>query len=125
MATASERTMKWRRAHKDIVRATDRAWRYRKCVEWKLAVLSHYGPQGKCQCSWPGCEVVDPDMLVLDHIQNDGAADRRGQGVTRMKGGWGTYYKLVRMGFPAGFQTLCHNHNWKKEIMRRREARIS
>ena len=33
-------------------------------------------------------------------------------------------YKARRKaGFPDGFQTLCHNHQWKKELMRRREQR--
>jgi len=29
--------------------------------------------------------------------------------------------KLKRDGYPEGLQTLCHNHQWKKEILRRRE----
>jgi hypothetical protein len=29
--------------------------------------------------------------------------------------------KLRREGYPAGSQTLRHNHQWKKEILRRHE----
>jgi len=42
----------------------------------KLEVLSHYG-HGKLQCAWPGCNVVDVDMLSLDHINNDGGKERK------------------------------------------------
>jgi hypothetical protein len=83
----------------------------------KIEVLSHYGPDGKLQCCWPGCEVADIDMLSLDHVRNDGAKDRN---THRGAGGVVLYQRLLRAGFPDGFQTLCHNHQWKKELMRRR-----
>jgi hypothetical protein len=28
------------------------------------------------KCAWPGCKVVDLDMLTLDHIKNDGHKHR-------------------------------------------------
>lgn len=86
-------------------------------AETKLLVLSHYGPNGKLQCSWPDCTVIDPDMLSLDHVNNDGSKDRAGS----CPGGVQFYVKLKGKGFPEGFQTLCHNHQWKKELMRRRK----
>jgi hypothetical protein len=73
-----------------------------------------YGTLG---CCWEGCSIVDPDMLTLDHINNDGNVTRKGS----YKGGVSFYAKVKRDGFPEGFQTLCHNHQWKKEILRRRE----
>jgi hypothetical protein len=27
----------------------------------KLDVLAHYGPAGQLRCSWPDCQVIDPD----------------------------------------------------------------
>jgi hypothetical protein len=81
-------------------------------------VLGHYSPGDNPQCSWPGCEVVDVDMLGIDHINNDGHTQRKLQGSSAT--GSQMYYRLKREGFPAGFQTLCMNHNTLKEILRRR-----
>lgn len=76
-------------------------------------------PNGECKCSWEVCVVCDLDMLSLDHINNDGAEEKRnGRGSGR-----GLYTKLKKAGFPEGFQTLCQNHQWKKENVRRREQR--
>lgn len=85
----------------------------------KVEVLTRYGRAGRCQCSWDGCDVVDPDMLSLDHINNDGAKEKR-----EGRSGTGLYLRVVRENFPKGFQTLCHNHQWKKEILRRRQIWI-
>jgi len=82
----------------------------------KLRVLTHYGKDGKLLCCWEGCTVVDPDMLTLDHVNNDGASDRKAKGT-------GTYRQIEKCGYPDGFQTLCCNHQWKKEVLRRRSAR--
>lgn len=84
----------------------------------KMRVLSHYGKDGKAQCCWEGCEVTDLDMLSLDHMNNDGAKDRKIRGSGQM-----LYFSMEKEGLPEGFQTLCHNHQWKKEIVRRREAK--
>jgi hypothetical protein len=79
----------------------------------KRETLSHYGPNGVAKCSWEKCGVRDLDVLTLDHIKNGGAEDRR-------QNGYRTYRRLRGEGYPEGFQTLCHNHQWKKEILRRR-----
>lgn len=84
----------------------------------KIRVLTHYGKSGKLQCCWIRCTVCDPDMLSLDHLDNDGAEARK----SGYEGcGSGLYRKVEREKYPEGFQTLCHNHQWKKELMRRRE----
>lgn len=83
----------------------------------KLQVLSHYGPAGEPRCSWLGCEVSDIDMLTLDHLGDGGNCDRRNTG---KGGGCATYSYLRSSGFPDGFQTLCMNHQLKKDILRRR-----
>lgn len=87
-------------------------------LESKVEVLSHYGPNGTLSCCWEHCEVTDPDMLSLDHKDNTGNVDRKQGG--NFSGGVSFYRKLKRSGYPEGFQTLCHNHQWKKEILRRR-----
>jgi hypothetical protein len=87
-------------------------------IEQKIEVLSHYGKNGQLQCCWEDCLVIDTDMLSLDHIDNSGNTDRKRKG--SYTGGISFYKKLKRQGYPEGFQTLCHNHQWKKEILRRR-----
>lgn len=92
--------------------------RYRAIL--KKEILGHYGKSGKVKCCWPHCPVSDIDMLTLDHINNDGAAHRK------MYGSLGKaahlYRHLKRDGFPSGYQTLCFNHQIKKEFLRKRET---
>ena len=84
----------------------------------KRDVLTHYGKNGRLCCCWNGCDVIDIDMLSIDHVNNDGNHRRTGY-----KGsGWPLYSVLKRTGYPEGFQTLCHNHQFKKELLRKREA---
>lgn len=83
----------------------------------KVIVLTHYGPQGELRCAWNGCDVTDIDMLSLDHINNDGNVARR---QSKQNAGVNFYRRLKVARFPDGYQTLCHNHQWKKELMRRR-----
>ena len=87
----------------------------------KLAALTHYGKEGFLQCCWSGCDVTDVDMLSLDHIENDGAEHRRESG---NNGGHKMYRMLRQQGYPDGFQTLCMNHQTKKELLRRRRGVI-
>jgi hypothetical protein len=82
----------------------------------KTKVLTHYGPQEKLQCSWDGCEIVDIDMLVLDHVDDNGAQERRG--APNSGKGHELYRKLRNENYPPGYQTLCCNHNHKKELLR-------
>lgn len=85
----------------------------------KIRVLTHYGNNGKLLCCWEECTVCDPDMLSIDHKNNDGSQDRNIRGT-----GNNLYLSLEKEGYPEGFQTLCHNHQWKKEILRRRALRM-
>lgn len=126
--SAAERQKKYRQDHPALIRAAKRrAPSYRAGCNRrnkryndsnKLIALAHYGPEGHLRCSWPDCAVIDVDMLSLDHIHNDGNIDRR---KSRQNAGVNLYRRLKVAGFPEGFQTLCHNHQWKKELMRRRE----
>lgn len=89
----------------------------------KLFVLTHYGLNGRLQCCWPDCGVTDLDMLSLDHINNDGAEHRRQVwGDSRGWGGQALYRQVFRNNFPKTFQTLCCNHQMKKELLRKREV---
>jgi hypothetical protein len=83
------------------------------CAALKKETFEHYG-RGKC--SWPKCSVIDPDMLTLDHKENDGAIQRR----KKRRLGVVLYQILKNKKWPAGYQVLCCNHQMKKELMRRR-----
>lgn len=78
----------------------------------KLEVIRIYG--GKC--AWKGCRIQDPDMLTLDHVNDDGAIHR----VRGFTSGDAIYRKLVKMPRSNRFQLLCANHNLKKELLRKR-----
>lgn len=88
--------------------------RHCRLLNIKKTVLSFYGKNQTLHCNWPCCDEIDIDVLTLDHIKNDGYKDRHGN-----KGASKLYAKLIREQFPEGFQTLCANHQLKKEILRR------
>jgi hypothetical protein len=84
----------------------------------KLTVLTHYSPNQVLCCSWPGCFVDDLDELTIDHVNNDGATHRE---KNNRISGTSLHLWLKRYNYPTGFQTLCANHQLKKEIVRKRE----
>ena len=88
----------------------------------KSEVFVAYGNK----CAWSGCEITDPDMLQLDHVNDNGAAERKMYGRRGGSGGISSrlFAKLKSKDFPKDdYQLLCANHNIKKEMMRRRSAR--
>ena len=93
---------------------------YSQQAKVKLEVLTHYGPQHALRCASPGCDVTDIDMLHLDHINNDGYADRSKRGG---KGGIMLMQTLRMEGYPTGYQTMCANHNQKKSSVFARSNR--
>jgi hypothetical protein len=120
---------KWAREHKERVARTskkshERRRFFSRCKDWirrrnyKYQAIKHYGKNGNVECCWPDCGIQDLDVLTLDHINNDGGGSKRGQ--TNM--GQHLYRKLARLNWPEGFQTLCANHQMKKEILRHRAA---
>ena len=93
---------------KERHRKKQRAYR----LQLKLEMIKAYG--GKCKF----CGEKDPDVLVLDHINDDGNLDRKANG---HKGGANMYVKLRNKGWPQGYlQLLCANCNVRKEMKRRR-----
>lgn len=79
-----------------------KAWRLRR----KQKAIDGYG--GKCKC----CGEVEICFLTIDHVNNDGSERRRnGEG-----SGDHLYAKLIREGFPPGYQVLCMNCNFAKGL---------
>lgn len=86
-------------------------------VALRKAVLEAYG--GRCA----RCGIDNPIVLDVDHIDNNGASERKllnRNGVHR--GGGGKVYRLLRRkGYPRdNYQLLCRNCNWIKYMESRR-----
>lgn len=69
----------------------------------KEELITGYG--GRCSC----CHESRFEFLTLDHVNNDGKAERslRGRQI---------YQRLIRENFPDGYQILCYNCNCAKGI---------
>lgn len=76
----------------------------------KEKVIRHY-TQGRCQCQCPGCKVKGTEFLVIDHVNEDGAIQRRKYGLAA---GIQTIGWLIKNNYPCGIQILCHNCNAAK-----------
>ncbi len=61
-----------------------------------------------------GCGITDPDLLTVDHIENDGASHRKMDKLAKNN----MYRWLVKNNYPEGFQILCWNCNMGKQIKR-------
>jgi hypothetical protein len=73
----------------------------------RLEALKAYGGESpQCVC----CGEQTLQFLALDHINGGGHAQRK------ETGGGGFYVWLRRHNYPAGFQVLCHNCNFGRQI---------
>lgn len=75
----------------------------------KQQVLDRYGNA----CKFCGYE--DIRALQIDHINNNGAEERKALGGQSVSG-WRFYQYLVAKGLPDGYQTLCANCNMIKQL---------
>jgi hypothetical protein len=62
-------------------------------------------------------------MLSLDHVQNDGQKHVSDAGIRYL--GIRLYRWAKRNGYPETLQTLCFNHQYKKEIVKRKKNRTN
>ena len=92
----------------EVRAAWDKAKKVRK-AQLKDAAFAAYGGY-RCSC----CGETERDFLSLDHIENDGAKWRMEQFGSKLAAGTRTYWRLMKLGYPAGFQVLCMNCNWGK-----------
>lgn len=85
----------------------------KKCNQrYKLRAFTYYSIRGVIRCA--KCGNADIDVLVIDHINNDGAEHRRSIGLPKGVG-FNLYLWLKVHNYPAGFQVLCYNCNIKKQ----------
>jgi hypothetical protein len=74
----------------------------KKYINIKQKVYNYYG--NKCNC----CEKSNLNVLVLDHVNNDGSINRMS--------GCQFYYWIVRNNYPNTIQLLCRNCNNAKQL---------
>jgi len=87
---------------------------YRYTEKIKRLAVERLG--GKC-CK---CGIADIDVLCIDHINNDGHIERK-QGIKGLM----LQLEVTRISnVESRYQLLCANCNLKKEIARRKAARI-
>lgn len=85
----------------------------------KLSVISKYGKGGKPICMI--CGFDDIRALCIDHILNNGAAERKSIKDKYFAGA--LFHRWLRENeYPKGYQVLCANCNLIKEIDRRRNG---
>lgn len=114
----TEATKRWKQTPEGKVAA--RLIRRRSDEKVKRETLQKYGKQGKTKCRWRGCEIDDVDMLSIDHVADNGKSER----AQKQVGSGISFYRRLRTAkWPPGYQTLCANHQLKKEIARRRRRK--
>ena len=85
-----------------------RQYKLKRWHETRLKVLTHYGGNPP-KCSH--CGFNNYKVLELDHINNNGADERK-----KFKSTYQLYFWIVRNNYPAGYQILCRNCNWLKYL---------
>ena len=121
----NQRMRDWRAANREKARKQSRSWRDRKLANatpeeadqirkaeaektkrvqaaCKDQVFTAYGGY-ICKC----CGEDEPMFLSIDHIDNNGAAERK-SGLYRASG-TAFYQWLRKQKFPSGYQVLCMN----------------
>lgn len=78
----------------------------KRSKEARTKILLHYG--NKCAC----CGETIPEFLSIDHVNNDGAKERKELKLA----GYKLYNHIIRTNYPSNYQILCRNCNWGKMI---------
>lgn len=81
-----------------------------KYTEHREKIIAHYSG-GSNQCA--SCCLADKRVLQIDHINNNGAQHRKEMGQLN------SVWWIVKNNYPEGFQILCANCNYLKEVERR------
>lgn len=96
---------KWKASNKG------KYWYHKNDQKLKQKAIEYYS-KGKNCCGI--CGFSDARALVIDHINNNGHNHRKTFNTTINS--W-----LSKNNYPEGFQILCCNCNWIKEVERRKK----
>jgi len=108
----AEHFKKWKRKNHARWLVYYNEWQRKKTIELRAKVFTHYGR--KCAC----CGESDIRFLTLDHTEVMGSKDPR---VHFALSGWrmtglALYRRLIKLGYPKGFQPFCWNCNQGKAL---------
>ena len=92
--------------YRALVTTQTRIQKYK--LDIKMKVLNHYGP---CAC----CGEKDHRFLSIDHINNDGAEQKRAT-IGSRNNSVSFYIWIIKNHFPKDLQTLCYNCNCAKQF---------
>ena len=95
-----ESNAKWRESNREKINA----YNAKRRMSAKYKILDRYGK------SCVICGFDDIRALQLDHIENNGAQERKSLGGQKISGA-NFYLYLIKQGLPDGYQTLCANCN--------------
>jgi hypothetical protein len=104
-------TKAYYRKNREAIRAVENALNRERRKVLRSAVFAAYGG-AVCAC----CGEKELAFLTLDHIENNGAAERLKIAGRRNAAGVHTYKWLVKHGYPPGYQVLCMNCNFGKRM---------
>lgn len=104
----------WRKNNPELYRRIASTQRSRQKRKRRENLLNFLG--GTCK----GCGIIDFDILIFDHKNNDGREDKR-----RMHNTFITKYYLEHLKeAKEKLIILCHNCNWRKEMVLRELTRL-
>lgn len=101
----------YKAANGEKVRQCYRASGAKRRKRIRDAVFEAYGGY-ICAC----CGETEWKFLTLDHIDNDGSEFRQKMLGKRTASGMATYFWLQQNGYPSGYQVLCMNCNYGKQM---------
>ena len=104
MNNKKEVQARWRDKNRERLREDSRQYK----LKAKETILDRYGR------SCIRCGFDDIRALHLDHVNDNGAEERKSLGGQKISGA-NFYLYLIKQGLPDGYQTLCANCNFIKQ----------
>lgn len=111
-----ERQRVWVEKNKDHVKSYLAYWHSQHLPESRIHERSSYYKLKDTifeaygnKCNY--CGIDDPDVLVIDHVNDNGAEERR-----IYKSMYSYFRRIIERGYPEDYQLLCQNCNWKKRL---------
>ena len=107
---ASEKKHRIKKRDMGGFRTPERRAYHKRFRDGRKQMIFNVYSNGACAC----CGERDLRLLTIDHLNNDGGAERRSLGARGST--QRIYARLIREGFPKGYQVLCFSCNTGKHI---------